>query len=136
MSGNGSDGTSGQHVFPPPTLDHERQTPQGSNVIFSHDMDESDLTHERDDTTYPESVSVLDRIRVGIARFGRLSGMRLPGIKYSSLNGRTCHSTASSRPVGGGINYDGVFSNMNAKPERVRDGLDPHDRGDDDDLVC
>lgn len=38
--------------------------------------------------------------------------------------------------MGGGINHDGVFSNMNAKPERVRENLDPHDRGDNDDLVC
>ncbi|WFD27216.1 hypothetical protein MNAN1_002212 [Malassezia nana] len=37
--------------------------------------------------------------------------------------------------MGSGIHQDGVFSNMNAKPERVRESLDPHDRGDNDDLV-
>lgn len=77
---------------------------------------------------------MLDRALLALARFGRLSGMKLPGIKYSSLRGGLNHS-GTLRPMGGGIYQDGVFSNMNAKPERVRESLDPHDRGDNDDLV-
>ena len=128
MLEDGPDGTSGQHLFPPSTLDHEQQSEQDNAVIFSHDMEESDLTHQRDGVTYPDSISVFDRIRQGMARFGRLSGMWLPGIKYTSINGRTDHSRSSSRPMGGGINHDGVFSNINAKPDRVRESIDPHDR--------
>ena len=37
--------------------------------------------------------------------------------------------------MGGGIHQDGVFSNLNAKPETMRSSVDPHDRGDDDDIV-
>lgn len=83
----------------------------------------------------------LSRMRIALGRFGRLVGMRVPGATYSSLNtedengGRLPRSSVRG-VVGGGMGQDGVFANMNAKPERRRRrGEDGEDRGDDDDLV-
>jgi hypothetical protein len=85
--------------------------------------------------------SSITRMRIALGRFGRLVGMRVPGATYSSLNtdddGNAVLPRSSVRGVmGSGIGQDGVFANMNAKPERRRRrGEDGEDRGDDDDLV-
>ncbi|PWN53373.1 hypothetical protein IE53DRAFT_176951 [Violaceomyces palustris] len=91
------------------------------------------------------STSRLDRARLALGRFGRFVGMGIPGATYASLSqedgSRSSHGGQGRRRprvVGGGVGQDGVFANLNAKPERRRrtgaaDG-DP-DRGDDDDLA-
>lgn len=90
----------------------------------------------------------LARARLLLGRFGRFVGMRVPGANYSSLvqdenNGGTRGASGtvnrSRRVMGGGMNQDGVFGNLNAKPEGRRrrqrnGGGNPDDRGDDDDL--
>ncbi|CAO1619479.1 unnamed protein product [Parajaminaea phylloscopi] len=89
----------------------------------------------------------LARTRVLLGRFGRFVGMRLPGANYSSLasddstsgRGPSSGVTRSRRIMGGGLQQDGVFANLNAKPEgrrrRQRNGNgNPDDRGEDDDL--
>lgn len=87
----------------------------------------------------------LSKVRFLLGRFGRFVGMRVPGATYSTLsqqedgiNGNISNGDGASRRrvMGGGIGQDGVFANLNAKPERrrrVRDGAE--DRGEDDDLV-
>lgn len=84
----------------------------------------------------------LARVRVMLGRFGRFVGMRVPGANYSTLAQDDSQSsqgvTRSRRVMGGGMNQDGVFGNLNAKPEgrrrRQANGGNPDDRGDDDDL--
>ena len=85
--------------------------------------------------------SSVSRMRIALGRFGRFVGMRVPGATYSSLStedevgGRPPRSSARG-VMGGGMGQDGVFANMNAKPERRRRrGENGEDRGDDDDLV-
>ena len=127
-------GSSRQHMFPPSRNENEYHG-EGttSNVVFDHDDVEAGQDHSGH-VSYRGAASVLDRIRLLLARFGRLSGMRLPGISYSSIQ-RENSNAQSLRHMGGGISQDGVFSNMNAKPDTMRATVDPHDRGDDDDLV-
>jgi hypothetical protein len=83
-----------------------------------------------------ESASSVSRLRFALGRFGRLVGMRVPGATYSSLNGEDDSNTSAIRRriVGSGLGQDGVFANLNAKPERRR-RRSGDDRGDDDDLV-
>ncbi|KAK0546007.1 hypothetical protein OC845_004820 [Tilletia horrida] len=108
----------------------------------------------------------LERARVALGRFGRYVGMRVPGATYASLqtnddddpSGSNGPSGSSNRQrpagvYGGGLNQDGVFGNLSAKPEsrnnrrrrrRAADnaggdgngagGENPDDRGSDDDL--
>lgn len=87
------------------------------------------------------------KARLLLGRFGRFVGMRVPGAAYSHLaqddgSGNRLGAggpSSSSRPrrvMGGGLGQDGVFGNLNAKPEsrRRRRNGDPNDRGEDDDL--
>lgn len=88
----------------------------------------------------------LARSRLWLGRFGRYVGMRLPGANYSTVATDESGAAAgtpgvrrSGRVMGGGINQDGVFANLNAKPEgrrrrQANGGGNPEDRGDDDDL--
>ncbi|WFD31587.1 hypothetical protein MSPP1_002626 [Malassezia sp. CBS 17886] len=138
------DGNGSHPLFP--ELDSQRasgaqDTCDRANVVF--DVDDEDVGGE-DATAAPvhrqRIAAVIDRVRLGIARFGRLAGMRLPGASYSALNmgptGRRSPSGSTSRHVvGGGIRQDGVFSNLSAKPESANARRDPNDLGDDDDLV-
>lgn len=103
-----------------------------SFVVFDESDDNAGPSDENS-TQSSRTSSLLDRARLGLARFGRLSGMRIPGVSYTALS-----NSNPSRPhrIGGGIGQDGVFSNMNAKPEASHGPTDPNDRGDDDDLVC
>lgn len=79
----------------------------------------------------------LSRARLLLGRFGRFVGMRVPGATYASLSTQddTAQAASRRRVMGSGINQDGVFANLNAKPERRRRRGDGDDRGDDDDLV-
>ncbi|CAO1630100.1 unnamed protein product [Sympodiomycopsis kandeliae] len=85
---------------------------------------------------------VFAKARTMLGRFGRFVGMRVPGAAYSTLNQDDGSGNGSAnrprRVMGGGLGQDGVFGNLNAKPEsrrrRARNG-DPNDRGEDDDLV-
>ncbi|SNX87220.1 related to BSD2 - metal homeostasis protein [Melanopsichium pennsylvanicum] len=86
-----------------------------------------------------EHLSRGDRMRFALGRFGRFVGMGIPGARYTSLSTNGGGRGGVHRPcvVGGGIDQDGVFANLSAKPERRRRGQDsasPDDRGDDDDL--
>lgn len=127
-----ADESSVPHAFPPRSSDQIRSS--GGHVVF--DMNDS----SREDSATPTRhrvASFLDRTRLVLARFGRLTGMHFPGISYTSLQseGDESISSRSQRPIGGGINQDGVFSNMNAKPDSHRRRTDdPNDRGDNDDL--
>lgn len=84
-----------------------------------------------------------DRTRVSVARFANLVGMRIPGVTYTSLGGAMPESSQSAarrarsmqRSVGGGTNDDGVFSNLNAKPDQRGGRREENDRGEDDDLA-
>lgn len=137
MADVGADGAS-RHSFPPTRSDdYASGNDEGSRRDVVFDM--SDASPHEDDagpSQYRGVASVVDRSRHALARFGRLTGMHLPGISYTSLRNEGEGST-SRRPMGGGIIQDGVFSNMNAKPEgrRSRRTDDPNDRGDDDDLA-
>lgn len=119
-----------------PSPSHGDYPPQrDGHVVF--DLGETSATEESVPNQYRVS-SFLDRARHVVARFGRLTGMHFPGISYSSLRNESDSSNADHRrrPIGGGINQDGVFSNLNAKPEGARRPIDdPNDRGDDDDLA-
>ncbi|UZJ52399.1 hypothetical protein CBS101457_001719 [Exobasidium rhododendri] len=82
----------------------------------------------------------ISKMRIALGRFGRFVGMRVPGATYNSLSTEdenSARARSSTRGVmGGGMGQDGVFANMNAKPERRRRvGENGEDRGDDDDLV-
>lgn len=82
----------------------------------------------------------ISRMRIALGRFGRLVGMRVPGATYSSVstedeNGGRLPRSSVRGVMGGGMSQDGVFANMNAKPERRQRGENGEDRGDDDDLV-
>lgn len=78
----------------------------------------------------------LSRARMLLGRFGRFVGMRVPGATYASLSTQDDAVQATRRRImGSGISQDGVFANLNAKPERRRRRADGEDRGDDDDLV-
>lgn len=80
----------------------------------------------------------ISRFRYALGRFGRFVGMRVPGATYSSLHGEEDHPANANRRrvMGSGINQDGVFANLNAKPERRRRrGENGEDRGEDDDLA-
>jgi hypothetical protein len=105
-----------------------------SHVVFDHDDVETVYDHN-DRVSYRGAASVLDRVRYILGRFGKLTGMRIPGTAYTSLSSGGRDTSSGSRRMGGGINQDGVFSNLNAKPEAMRTSVDPHDRGDDDDIV-
>lgn len=76
-------------------------------------------------------------MRIALGRFGRLVGMRMPGALYTAV-AQDDAAPPARRVVGSGLGQDGVFSNMNAKPERRRRmhnaGIEG-DRGQDDDLV-
>lgn len=94
--------------------------------------------------THAANAGGLARARLLLGRFGRFVGMRVPGAAYSSLaqddgSGGNAGSSRPRRVMGGGLGTDGVFANLNAKPEsrrrRAATGGDPDDRGDDDDLV-
>ncbi|PWN30752.1 hypothetical protein BDZ90DRAFT_229749, partial [Jaminaea rosea] len=85
------------------------------------------------------------RARLLLGRFGRYVGMRVPGANYSTVatsdvdGAPSTGVTRSRRVMGGGINQDGVFANLNAKPEgrrrrQANGGGNPDDRGEDDDL--
>lgn len=90
-------------------------------------------TNDLSTTTTP-----LSRARVALGRFGRFVGMRVPGATYSTLSGEdeSVATQVRRRIVGSGIGQDGVFANLNAKPERRRRrGNGSDDRGDDDDLA-
>lgn len=90
----------------------------------------------------PQPRTRLDTVRLALGKFGRFVGMRVPGAFYTSVSqadddGSSHHPRR--RVVGSGLGQDGVFSNMNAKPERRRRrqpnaGMEG-DRGEDDDLV-
>ncbi|KAN0061149.1 hypothetical protein ACQY0O_006884 [Thecaphora frezii] len=89
-----------------------------------------------------QDLSRLDRARLALGRFGRIVGMGFPGARYETVQRRASGpggSDGSRRPrvMGGGIGQDGVFANLNAKPERPRRAgpNGPDDRGDDDDLA-
>lgn len=128
------DDSSRRHTFPPPQIEYgSHEDEHTRNVVFDQDDVEAGQGHS-EQVSYRGAASVVDRIRLILARFGRLSGMRLPGISYSSMRSERS-SASSSQRMGGGISQDGVFSNMNAKPDAMRTAVDPHDRGDDDDLV-
>lgn len=126
----------GGSTSPPPSQTHETYPPRnGGHVVF--DMNDTSVAEESAPTQYHTS-SFLDGVRHKIARFGRLTGMHFPGISYSVLRNEHDGSSGSraGRRVGGGINQDGVFSNMNAKPDGPqRVSNDPNDRGEDDDLA-
>lgn len=84
------------------------------------------------------TMSSMSRVRLALGRFGRFVGMRVPGATYSSLNDEDEHSVNATRRriMGSGIGQDGVFANLNAKPERRRRrGENGEDLGEDDDLV-
>lgn len=84
------------------------------------------------------SSSSISRLRYALGRFGRFVGMRVPGATYTSLHGEEDHPANASRRrvMGSGIGQDGVFANLNAKPERRRRrGENGEDRGEDDDLA-
>lgn len=130
MASGGMSDSSGVHTFPPQSSRSDTH-----HVVF--DQNNEDLEASLDgnaSTQYQHASSWLDRARLVLARFGRLAGMNLPGISYTNLSTQYSHGEAGRR-YGGGIVQDGVFSNINAKPERARETLDPHDRGDDDDLA-
>lgn len=85
-------------------------------------------------------VSGMARARLYLGRFGRFVGMRVPGAAYSSLAQAEANGEQITRRrvMGGGLGQDGVFANLNAKPETRRrrannGGSD--DRGEDDDLA-
>lgn len=80
--------------------------------------------------------STFSRARVLLGRFGRFAGMRVPGAAYSTLAQDDGNGNAQRprRVMGGGLGQDGVFANLNAKPEGRRRRNGNHDRGDDDDL--
>ncbi|WFD33199.1 hypothetical protein MCUN1_000012 [Malassezia cuniculi] len=77
------------------------------------------------------AAAVADRARFAVGRFAQLVGMRIPSARYTSIGERR----TLPRRVGGGTIEDGVFSNLNAKPDQSRANRDPNDRGDDDDLA-
>lgn len=106
----------------------------------------SNLNHTNLTSNSPQDN--LSKVRFLLGRFGRFVGMRVPGATYSTLSqednennnnqagGSGAGAGGRRRVMGGGIGQDGVFANLNAKPERrrrVRDGAE--DRGEDDDLV-
>ncbi|WFC99537.1 hypothetical protein MYAM1_002282 [Malassezia yamatoensis] len=111
---------------------------RGGDVVF--DMSDEDVNVAAEDlhaTPHPLWMT-LERVRGPIAQFGRMTGMHFPGISYTAVQNHTSMASGSRRTMGGGIQQDGVFSNMNAKPEGPRrrvDPNDPNDRGDDDDLA-
>lgn len=105
-----------------------------SHVVFDHDDVEAGNDPDNR-VSFRGAASVLDRVRYILGRFGKLTGMRIPGTAYASLGSENQDTTSGTRRMGGGINQDGVFSNLNAKPEAMRTSVDPHDRGDDDDIV-
>lgn len=112
---------------------------ESRSVVFDVDDSAVDTSAAPAHTPLRGVASSLDRARHILARFGRLSGMHLPGISYTALDSGSYAGSGSGGPrrVGGGINQDGVFSNMNAKPERPRSRRagDEEDRGEDDDLA-
>lgn len=120
---------------PTPSQSHVTYPPRNEgHVVF----DMNDTSVEEPTPSQYHTSSFLDGVRHKVARFGRLTGMHFPGISYSAL--RNEHDgmsvSRSGRRIGGGINQDGVFSNMNAKPDGPRRASDdPNDRGDDDDLA-
>lgn len=102
----------------------------GSSVVF--DVESA----ENDGARYPQprfqrAAAVIDRIRLALGNFGNIVGMRIPGTLYSTVG----REQALPTRVGGGTVEDGVFSNLNAKPDRPRVDRDPNDRGDDDDIA-
>lgn len=114
----------------------QSQTPnaalEGNSVEQEAHGDVSGLGREG---TSPNNIS---RLRYALGRFGRFVGMRVPGATYTSLHGEEDHPANASRRrvMGSGIGQDGVFANLNAKPERRRRrGENGEDRGEDDDLA-
>ncbi len=120
-----------------------------TRTAFGHTAEGSD--DAGGDAGPEEPTSGLVRARVMLGRFGRFVGMRVPGAMYSTLSQHDQDGAAGGgggaggqrrrRVVGGGLGQDGVFGNLNAKPDRRRrrreadsqNGTD--DRGEDDDLV-
>jgi hypothetical protein len=74
---------------------------------------------------------MIDRMRLALGNFSNIVGMRIPGALYTTVSREQVLPTR----VGGGTVEDGVFSNLNAKPDRPRVDRDPNDRGDDDDIA-
>ena len=81
-----------------------------SHVVFDHDDLEGGYDHN-DRVPYRGAASVLDRVRYILGRFGKLTGMRIPGTAYASLSSGGREASSGSRRMGGGIHQDGVFSN-------------------------
>ncbi|PWN23751.1 hypothetical protein BCV69DRAFT_8950 [Microstroma glucosiphilum] len=84
--------------------------------------------------------SGMARARLYLGRFGRFVGMRVPGAAYSSLAQAEANGEQNPRRrvMGGGLGQDGVFANLNAKPETRRRRANnggSEDRGEDDDLA-
>ncbi|EPQ26021.1 uncharacterized protein PFL1_06474 [Pseudozyma flocculosa PF-1] len=90
-----------------------------------------------------QDLSRLDRARLALGRFGRVVGMGFPGARYEAVSrngsgpGGAGGQSRRPRVMGGGIGQDGVFANLNAKPERPRrnGASGSEDRGEDDDLA-
>lgn len=138
---------------------HSRPNPSSRTVVFdSNEEDENpdqsisessrfvqQTDRESSSSPHGDEQNNLSKVRFLLGRFGRFVGMRVPGATYSTLsqedgNGnRSANGNGRRRGVmGGGTIQDGVFANLNAKPERRRrtraaDGAE--DRGEDDDLV-
>ncbi|PKI83935.1 hypothetical protein MVES_001871 [Malassezia vespertilionis] len=110
-----------------------------TSAVFDQDGDEHEhVAPELHQPRYQYASSVADRFRFGLAKFAHKVGMKIPGLAYSALPGRGGNRDRTQmRTLGGGIQQDGVFSNMNAKPERQRraNSGDPDDLGEDDDIA-
>lgn len=109
----------------PSSSSSPRRTVSGTSVDTSH-RGESGLAEA--------NVSAFYRARLALGRFGQLVGMRVPGATYSALGSEDdpVAQTRRRQIIGSGVGQDGVFANLNAKPERRRRD---NDRGEDDDLV-
>ena len=111
------------------TSTHE-QRDGDTGVVFDVESGDEPSTHF--DRNYMRRAAALfDRARFALGRFGQLVGMRVPGGSYTNIGERR----TLPRHIGGGTIEDGVFSNLNAKPDQSRPNRDPNDRGDDDDLA-
>lgn len=116
------------------TLDPSSSNPYGGNA------EASSSSRALDSATVGQTADArgLATARRYLGRFGRFVGMRVPGAAYSSLSQADGSTGSTSRRVVGGGAINGVFANLNAKPEgrrRRRNTGDPDDRGEDDDLA-
>ena len=112
-----------------------------TSVVFDQDDPSGSSSLSAQRSRLGRAATMFDRVRMPLARFARLVGMHVPGISYTSLNTTDEPAAARRRTralhglFGGGTSQDGVFSNLNAKPDHSRASRDPNDRGDDDDLA-